>query len=209
VDKGRAVRVDRLHDGSGDFVASRVGEADVEYGVGVVGRHGDGLVDGGQHVGLHQVALSQDADGGAVAIEQGAVLGQLLQLDLGHGHEGVDLVLGALEVLDTEGVDGDDAHARPVAHLEDPCQRLEAQVVALDRFDVVAARKPPVAVHDESDVLRHGALSQRPNEQLTQPPHRPRDGRRRGEPLVDAGVVERAHGRPWWWCGASSARALR
>jgi hypothetical protein len=45
------------------------------------------------------------------------MLSQLLKLDLCHGHEGIDLVLRALEVLDAEGVDGDGLDASLVADL--------------------------------------------------------------------------------------------
>lgn len=41
------------------------------------------------------------------------------------------------------------------------CQRLEAQVVALDGLDAMVPREPPVAVHDKGDVARDGALAQR------------------------------------------------
>ena len=52
----------------------------------------DGAVDCLQHVWLDQLALAEDADAGAVAVEEGAVLGQLGQLYPRHVHQGVDLV---------------------------------------------------------------------------------------------------------------------
>jgi hypothetical protein len=77
-----------------------------------------GLVHGLENVWLDEVALAQNADRGAVSVEKSTVFRQLLELDLGHGHEGIDLVLGALEVLDAEGVDGDDLDASLVADFE-------------------------------------------------------------------------------------------
>jgi hypothetical protein len=74
------------------------------------------IIDCFQELGLHQLLLAQDPDAGTVAIQKIAMLYQLRQFDLCHVHERVDLVLGALEVLDTEGVDGDDLDAGLVAY---------------------------------------------------------------------------------------------
>jgi len=68
--------------------------------------HGDRLVDRRQNVLLHKTALSQNADRCAVAVEEGTMFRQLLQLYLGHGHERIDFMLRALEVLDAKCVDG-------------------------------------------------------------------------------------------------------
>jgi hypothetical protein len=46
------------------------------------------------------------------------VLCQLLQLDLGHGHERIDFVLGPLEVLYAECIDGYDLDTSLVADFE-------------------------------------------------------------------------------------------
>jgi hypothetical protein len=46
------------------------------------------------------------------------VLGQLLKLDLRHGHEGVYFMLRAFEVFDAECINGNDLDAGLVAHLE-------------------------------------------------------------------------------------------
>ena len=40
-----------------------------------------------------------------------------LQLDLRHRHQGIDFVLGPLEVLNAEGIDGNNLHAGLVADL--------------------------------------------------------------------------------------------
>ena len=98
-----------------DFVLAGVGEADVQDGVAVVLGQIHGAVDGLQDVGLDELALAQDADAGAVALQQLAVLGELCELDFEHVHQGVDFVFGALEVLDTEGVDRHDADSGFVA----------------------------------------------------------------------------------------------
>jgi hypothetical protein len=49
--------------------------------------------------------------------------------------------------------------------------------MALDRLDLVGAREPSIAIHDERDVLRYPALSQGPNEQFPQLVDRPLDRR--------------------------------
>jgi hypothetical protein len=131
---GCAVGLDCLHDRSGDFVARSVGEANVEdsprlcqQGTSVFGHkgrlplvvrsHGDRLVDSRQNVLLHKIALTQHSNGGTIAVEECSMLRQLLELDLGHGHESIDFVFGALEVLDAEGIDGHYFDTSLVAHL--------------------------------------------------------------------------------------------
>lgn len=47
------------------------------------------------------------------------MLGELRELDFEHVHQGVDFVFGALEVLDAEGVDRDDADSSLVADFQD------------------------------------------------------------------------------------------
>jgi hypothetical protein len=80
--------------------------------------HSHGPVHCVQNVPFHEVALSQHPDRCTVAVQQGPMLGQLFELDLGHGHERIDLMLRTVEVLDAEGVDGNDLDARLVADLE-------------------------------------------------------------------------------------------
>lgn len=46
------------------------------------------------------------------------MFGELFQLDLCHGHERVDFMLGALEILDAKCVDGNDLDAGLVAHFK-------------------------------------------------------------------------------------------
>lgn len=85
----------------------------------VVCSHGDRPVDCIQDILLHEIPLAQYPDGCAIAVQERTVFSQLLELDLSHGHERIDFMLGALEVLDTEGVDCDDLDTSFVAHLED------------------------------------------------------------------------------------------
>ena len=47
------------------------------------------------------------------------MLHELLELDLGHSHQSLDLVFGPVEVLDAEGVDRDDLDSGLVADFED------------------------------------------------------------------------------------------
>jgi hypothetical protein len=62
--------------------------------------------------------------------------------------------------------------------------------VALDSLDVVIPRKPPVAVHDERDMLWNWTLLEGSNEQLSKLPDGPCNGRRGCEPFVYARIVE-------------------
>lgn len=96
-----------------------VGEADVQDGVAVVLRELDGAVNGLQDVGLDELALSEHADAGAVALQEIAMLGELGELDFEHVHQGIDFVFGALEVLDTEGVNRYDTDSGFIADFED------------------------------------------------------------------------------------------
>lgn len=176
----------------------------------IVCSHGDRLVNRGQDVLFHEIALSQDPDRCAIAVQERPVFSQLLELDLGHGHERVDFMLGALEVLDAESVDSHDLDAGFVANLEYlrvwsiwqctpwwctyTSERLKTQVVPFYSLNVVISRKPPVAVHHEGNMLRNRPLLKRANEQLSQLSYGPCNGRRGCEPLVYAGIVQRAHG---------------
>lgn len=84
----------------------------------VMRSHGDCCIDSCQYVLPHEIALAEDPDGRAIAVKKGSMLGDLLKLDLGHGHERIDLVLGALEVLNAKGIDSNHLDARLVADLE-------------------------------------------------------------------------------------------
>lgn len=79
-------------DRGGHFVLARVGEADIQYCVAVVLCEFHGTVDGFEHVGLDELALAQDADAGAVALEDLAVLRELGEFDFEHVHKGVDFI---------------------------------------------------------------------------------------------------------------------
>lgn len=118
--RGERFRVldDRLPDRRRDLVLRGVREADVQDGLAVAARQLDGFVDGLEHVGLDELALSEDPDAGAVSLQQVAVLRQLGELDFRHVHERIDFVLGSLEILDAEGVDGYHSDAGFVAHFQ-------------------------------------------------------------------------------------------
>ena len=95
-------------------------------------------------------------------------------------------MLGPLEVFDRECVDGNDLDAGFIADFKnlppfceygvfffvlyslftDLRQCLKSHVVSFHCFDVVLAREPSVAVHDEGDMLRHGPLPDRVYEEL-------------------------------------------
>ena len=77
-----------------------------------------GFVHDLEHIRADQIPLTQHSDAGAVPIQYIAVEHQLLQLDLGQLHEALNLVLGAVVVLNAEGIDRDSFHAAFVAYLE-------------------------------------------------------------------------------------------
>jgi hypothetical protein len=184
---GGAVLLDGAADGRGDFFPRGVGKAYIQHAFVVVGGGLDGLVDGHQDIGFDEFSLAEDLDAGAVAVEDVAVLDELFELDLGHFHQAVDFILGPLEILDTEGVDGHVCDAGFVADLEDlewfvsrfvqmgalcgscayPCQCLEAQIMSLDRLDAMCFGKSPVAVHDKGNMFGYRPLSQGSYEQLS------------------------------------------
>jgi hypothetical protein len=84
----------------------------------IVRGHGHCFVDSRQNVLLHEFALAQDPDGCAVAVKESPMLSQLLKFHLRHGHEGVNFVLRALEVLDAKGIDGHHLDTGLVANLQ-------------------------------------------------------------------------------------------
>lgn len=85
----------------------------------VVRSHCYSFVDGHEHIRLYELALAQYSNRCAESIQESSVLSQLLKFDLGHGHQRIDLMLRALEVLYAECVDGDDLDTRFVAYFED------------------------------------------------------------------------------------------
>ena len=96
-----------------------VGEADVQDRVAIVLRQVHGAVNGLQDVGLDELALSEHADAGTVALQDLAVLGELRELDFEHVHQGIDFVFGALEVLDTEGINCHNANPSFITDFQD------------------------------------------------------------------------------------------
>lgn len=147
-------------------------------------RHG--LVHNLQDVVADQLALADDPNGSAVAVEYVAVGGELLELDLGELHEALHLVLGAVEVLDAERVYSYGLDAGLVANLHylsgrdgwsaidwdlipgarsgsravltNPSECLEAAVMTFYRLHTVISRIPPVAIHLKGHMLRDGPL---------------------------------------------------
>lgn len=85
----------------------------------IVFAHLDGLIENLQHVGSQETPLAQKLNARPVTLQEIAMLDNLANLGLGHLHQGIDLVLGSLEVLNAKGICRDDAHARPVADFED------------------------------------------------------------------------------------------
>ena len=159
--------------------------------------HGYCFVNGFDHVRLDHITLAEDSYRCAITVKQGPVLGQLQQFELCHSHQSVDFVFRALEVLDTECVDGHDFDTCFVADFEYlgtrfsktgmyktcrrkyyPGQRLEPHVVSFYGLNVLFAGEAPVTVHDECDMLWNGTLPKGANEQLSQlsngPSHRRR-----------------------------------
>lgn len=57
------------------------------------------------------------------------------------------------------------------------CQSLESHVVPFNGFDVPFPSKPSVPIHDERNVLWHGALLNGADEELSQLSDRPCKGR--------------------------------
>ena len=76
-------------------------------------------------------------------------------------HEESDLVGRALPVLGRERVDGEVLHADLDGARDDVEQRRLPRLVSLDAREAAAVRPPAVAVHDDRDVLGHGAPGQR------------------------------------------------
>jgi hypothetical protein len=76
------------------------------------------IIDSLQQLRLNQLLLPQNPYTGTISIQQIPMLYELSQFDLRHVHERVDLVLGPLEVLDAEGVDGHHLDAGLVADFQ-------------------------------------------------------------------------------------------
>jgi hypothetical protein len=66
--------------------------------------------------------------------------------------------------------------------------------VAFYSLDMVVARKSPVAIHDERNMLRDWSLLEGTDKDLPDLSYSPCNGRRCCKPLVYAGVVDRSHG---------------
>lgn len=58
-------------------------------------------------------------------------------------------------------------------------------MMALDGLHPMPPRIPPVPVHLECDVPRHGALAQGADEEVAELPQGPLDGRRARKPFLD------------------------
>ena len=114
------------------------------------------------------------------------MLRKLEQLDLGHVHKRINFVFRPLEILNTEGIYGDDLDASLVAHVQylqkstvsrlvhgffelstHPRYSLKAQVVPFNRLDLVFSCKSSVSVHDKGDVSRYWALSESSDEEFS------------------------------------------
>ena len=76
------------------------------------------IVSGLAQIRGHQVHFPQDPDASTVSVEKFAVLRELLELNLCQLHETFDFILGPVEVLGTESVDGDYFDASLVAHFQ-------------------------------------------------------------------------------------------
>lgn len=174
---GSAVIFDGAADGTGNLFSARVGKTHIQHTLVVVGRALNGSVDCFEDVWFDHLSLPEDLNTGAVAIENVTVLDKLLKLDLGHLHQPVHFVLGALEILDAEGVDGHVGHAGLVADFQDleilsvcwiqihglwvyPSESLEAQVVSFDRLHAVSLRKSAVAIHHKGNMFGNRSLTQ-------------------------------------------------
>ena len=84
----------------------------------IVAGQPNSAVDRFQDVRPDQLSPAQDADTGSVTVQYISMLRQLRELDFGHVHQRVHLVLGPLEVLDAKGVDRDYFHTGSIADLE-------------------------------------------------------------------------------------------
>jgi len=113
-----AVFGNRISDSSGDLIARRIGETDIQDAVAIPTRHIHGSVDSLENIGLEQIQSSQHPDLCAVAIEQVAMLCHLGQFHFGHFHQRIHLELGPFEILDTKRIDGDDLHSTLIADFE-------------------------------------------------------------------------------------------
>lgn len=82
----------------------------------------DSLVYHLQDIFADHFRLAQNTHAGSVSVQDVAVGGQLLELDLGQLHEPFDLVFGPVVVLDAECVDGNDLDAAFVADFHDLMQ---------------------------------------------------------------------------------------
>lgn len=139
------------------------------------------------------------------------MLDELFEFDLGHVHECIDFVFGALEILDAEGVDGNMRHPRLVAYLEDLrrflservcrkgahriylCQGLKPQIVSFHGLYAVRFGISSVPIHDKGNMFRDRALTQGADEELAELIQCPFCGRRREEPSPQVRHVSGCH----------------
>lgn len=80
---------------------------------------GDCLINDFQHIAPNHVALTKYPDARTVSIENVSVIGQLLELNLGHLHESLDFVLGSVIILDAKGIDSYSLYAALVTNFHD------------------------------------------------------------------------------------------
>ena len=83
----------------------------------VMPRSRDSFIDNFEDVASDHLALSQNAHSGTVTVEVIAVSGQCLQFDLGQLHQALYLILGTVEILDTEGIHSHDLDTGLVTYL--------------------------------------------------------------------------------------------
>lgn len=139
---------------------------------------------------------------------------KLAKFELRQLHESVDLMLRTLEVLDTEGVDGDDLDTGFIADLQDlvefsqpqqqhtrrvgmsyPSKSLESHIVSLYCLNVLFASEASVSIHHECNMLGYRALFDGADEQLAKLADGPGDRRRVCNPSGDSVLVKRSHFR--------------
>ena len=106
-------------------------------------------------------AAAHDAEADLVLVEEGLLAGEVGDEE---AHEGLDLVLGALPVLDGEGVEREVADAGVAAVAEDAADGLAAGAVALGAGEAAGLRPAAVAVHDDGDVA--GGFHQMPTRRV-------------------------------------------
>lgn len=87
-------------------------------------RSGHGPVDDIEDVRTDEVPLAKHANTSSVSLQKLAVLYKLLKLDLGELHNAIDLVFGAVEVLDAKSIHRHGLDSAFVADFEDLGERV-------------------------------------------------------------------------------------